>query len=153
MLTRKARTHSRDNFTSNPSFFAEVLEGGTNDLERHTRTLTKHVMRQDCQLLSHSPSDLLGPSRHLPGTTSDSSCTRLSSSSHAHEVCRPSSGTIECDVWPHVSAVTCEEALLLQARVLARVPRSLHAQHKKIPHEHQRKRSCLASIHLARSCR
>ena len=41
---------------------AKVLEEGTHDLGRHTRTLTKHVMRQDCQLLSHSPSGLLGPS-------------------------------------------------------------------------------------------
>ena len=38
----------------------KVLEEGTHELERYTRTVTKHVMRQDCQLLSHSLIGLLG---------------------------------------------------------------------------------------------
>ena len=100
---------------------AEVLEEGTHDLERHTGTLTKHVMRQDCQLLSHSPSDLLGPSttpaRAIQFPSVHGVCVHVaedlrappltvhehvfSSSSHAHEVCRPSSGIIECDVGHH----------------------------------------------------
>ena len=47
-------------------FLVKVLEEGTFDLERHTRTLTKHVMRQDCQLLSHSSLIFLGRPRHPP---------------------------------------------------------------------------------------
>ena len=94
MLTRKARTHSLDNFHLQSSLPFRVLgREGTRDLERHTETLTKHVRGQDCPFLSHSPSDLSGPSttpakgqlisigtrslrahcRKFPGPTSDSS--------------------------------------------------------------------------------
>ena len=73
-------------------FFRGLGREGTRDLERHTETLTKHVRGQDCPFLSHSPSDLSGPSttpakihlisigtrslraqcRKFPGPTSDS---------------------------------------------------------------------------------
>ena len=88
---QEARTNSRDKFAFKPSFSQRSWKTVRMISRRHTGTLTKHVMRQDCQLLSHSPSDLLGPSttparaiqfpsvhlrahcRRSPGTTSDSS--------------------------------------------------------------------------------
>ena len=49
-------------FTRQSHLQSFLFAEGAHDLERHTGTLTKHLMRQDCQLLSHSPSDLLEPS-------------------------------------------------------------------------------------------